>query len=185
VRHRFDRWVLISIPVAILAGSIACAPRSSQQRSVAGVGDTTAEVGVPAPAPVETTTEAGVSPRDAANVVREYYRAIQERRYEDAYRAWVSDGAASGKTLDVFRSGFASTASVQVVVGTPGPIEGAAGSRYIEVPVRLVAVAQDGTRESFTGKYVLRRSVVDGATAEQRTWRIYSAQVRRERPASR
>src|SRR5437763_11001633 len=67
---------------------------------------------------------------DAANVVRAYYRAIDERRYGDAYRQWASDGAASGKSFEAFRDGFASTATVDVAPGPPGPIEGAAWSRY-------------------------------------------------------
>lgn len=119
---------------------------------------------------------------DAANVVRAYYRAIDERRYGDAYRQWASDGAASGKSFEAFRDGFASTATVDVAPGPPGPIEGAAGSRYVEIPVRLTAVARDGTRQTFVGTYTLRRSVVDGATPAQRAWRIHSARIRVDRP---
>jgi hypothetical protein len=116
----------------------------------------------------------------AANVVRAYYRDINERRYEHAYRLWASDGEASGKSLDAFRDGFENTASVGVELGTPGPMGAAAGSRYVEIPVRITAVATDGGRQIFSGSYTLRRSVVDGATAEQRAWRIYSAKVRRD-----
>ena len=130
------------------------------------------------PAPTDTEAQTQDS-GDAANVVRDYYRAINARRYGDAYRLWASDGAASGKSLETFRDGFATTASVDAVLGTPGPIEGAAGSRYVEIPVRVTAVATDGGRQAFTGSYTLRRSVVDGATPEQRAWRIYSAKVRR------
>ena len=35
----------------------------------------------------------------------------------------------------------------------------------------------DGRQQNYRGKYVLRRSMVDGATAEQRVWRIYSADI--------
>jgi hypothetical protein len=132
------------------------------------------------PAPAGTATQARDSTGGAANVVLAYYRAINERRYRDAYRLWESDGAASGKSVEAFRDGFGSTASVGVVLGAPGRIEGAAGSRYIEIPVRITAIASDGGRQAFIGRYTLRRSVVDGATPEQRTWRIYSAHVRRE-----
>ena len=118
---------------------------------------------------------------DAADVIRVYYAAIKNRRYPDAYRCWGSDGAASGKSLEAFRDGFANTAAVAVAIGTPGPVEGAAGSRYVEIPVRIIASARDGTRQRFSGKYTLRRSVVDGATPELRAWRIYSAKIRRER----
>jgi hypothetical protein len=118
---------------------------------------------------------------EPADVVRAYYRAINERRFNDAYQLWVSSGAASGKSLEAFRAGFAQTASVDVVLGTPGRIEGAAGSRYVEIPVRISAVPTKGERQAFIGAYTLRRSVVDGATPEQRAWRIYSAKIRRER----
>jgi len=117
----------------------------------------------------------------AANVILAYYQAINERRYRDAYRLWASGGAASGKSLGAFAGGFDRTGSVAVVLGAPGPIGAAAGSRYIEIPVRITATATDGGRQAFIGTYTLRRSVVDGATQEQRVWRIYSAQIRRDR----
>lgn len=134
-------------------------------------------------APADAAAQASDSTEDAnaaANVIRDYYSAINERRYEDAYHLWGSGGAASGQTLETFRDGFASTTSVEVRIGISGPIEGAAGSRYVEIPVWIAAVAKDGLRQSFSGTYTMRRAVVDGATAEQRAWRIYSAKVRRD-----
>lgn len=117
------------------------------------------------------------SPAVAVDVIRAYYRAIDEQRYRDAYQLWGSDGEASGKSFDAFRSGFTETVSVEVTPGTPGPMEGAAGSRYIDVPVRVAATLRDGTTQSFTGTYTLRRAVVDGATAAQRAWHIASARM--------
>jgi len=134
------------------------------------------------PPSADTTTPAPDPSDGAADIVRAYYRAINERRYEDAYRLWVSEGAASGKSLEVFRSGFANTASVEVVLGTPGSIGAAAGSRYIEIPVQIHAVTAEGGQQAFVGAYTLRRSVVDGATPEQRAWRIYSAKIRQSTP---
>lgn len=124
------------------------------------------------------SADAGTDETAAPEVVRAYYGAIGDRRFRDAYRLWASEGAASGKTLEQFEAGFAGTAAVEVEVGSPGPIGAAAGSRYIEVPVRISARLGDGTRQEFTGTYTLRRSVVDGATPEQRAWRIHSAAVR-------
>jgi hypothetical protein len=158
--------------IALVALVLACGcQRSGPPASQPGVG--------PAPAPSESAAPADSdSAEGAANVVRAYYRDINERRYEHAYRWWASDGAASGKSLATFRDGFENTASVGVELGTPGPIGAAAGSRYIEIPVLITAVETDGGRRVFSGSYTLRRSVVDGATAEQRAWRIYSAKVR-------
>ncbi|HET9251110.1 MAG TPA: hypothetical protein VFP58_03245 [Candidatus Eisenbacteria bacterium] len=128
---------------------------------------------------IQDTTLGEPSPEHAADLIREYYRAIAERRYPDAYRMWASSGRASGQTLDQFQRGFEGTASVEVDVAPPSRVEGAAGSRYVEVPVLVTARRTDGTRESLGGTYTLRRSVVDGATPEQRAWRISSAKIRR------
>lgn len=114
----------------------------------------------------------------ALEVIRSYYAAITERRYREARGLWASSGAASGQTLEEFQSGFANTAAVEVDMGDAGQIGAAAGSRYLDVPVRIRARLRDGTRQEFQGTYTLRRSVVDGATAEQRAWRIYSAHIR-------
>jgi hypothetical protein len=157
-------WCSVVLALALLLLASGC-QESSSPVSRAGAGPTSARADA-----------AGV----AANVIRDYYSAINERRYEDAYRLWGSGGAASGQTLETFRDGFASTTSVEVTIGIPGPIEGAAGSRYVEIPVRIAAVAKDGLRQSFSGTYTMRRAVVDGATPEQRAWRIHSARVTRD-----
>jgi len=130
------------------------------------------------PAPAESPALVdSESAEGAAAVVRAYYGAINERRYAEAYHLWASSGAASGKSLAVFRDGFTHTTAVELELGAPGRIEGAAGSRYVEIPVRITAVAADGGRQPFAGSYTLRRSEVDGATAEQRAWRIRSANL--------
>ena len=121
------------------------------------------------------------SAADATNLVRAYYRAIDERRYPDAYQLRESNGAASSKSFDEFRSGFSETAAVEAMLGTPGRVEGAAGSRYVDIPVRVVARLRNGATQEFTGTYTLRRSVVDGAKPEQRAWHIYSAKLRQVR----
>ena len=65
---------------------------------------------------------------------------------------------------------------------TPGRVDAAAGSRYIEVPVAIDAKQRDGSVRQYVGAYVLRRAVVDGASTEQRQWRIASADLREVRP---
>src|SRR5262249_47824571 len=106
---------------------------------------------------------------------RDYYDAINRREYERAYRLWAGQGEASKQTLEGFRRGFATTASVRLTVETAGRIGAAAGSRYVGVPVALAARSTRGETRHYRGTYTLRRSVVDGATREQRAWRIYSA----------
>ena len=110
--------------------------------------------------------------------IQDYYAAINEHRYRDAYVHWERGGLASGKSFDLFQRGFEETRRVEVTLGSPGRIEGAAGSRFVEVPVRIKARTRGGDRQEYSGSYTLRLSVVDGATPEQRSWHIYSASVR-------
>ena len=96
-----------------------------------------------------------------------------------AYRDWARDGSASGKKLDEFTAGFAETKRAQLVRSVPYRIEGAAGSRYLDVQVAVEALTRAGEVQRFEGTYTLRRSEVDGATADQRRWHIESAKVRK------
>jgi hypothetical protein len=124
------------------------------------------------------TTDSSTGAAGAVAVIREYYAAISAQRLHDAYHLWSDNGAASKQTFEEFAQGFDDTRSVSVTPGPPGRIEGAAGSRFVEIPVTIDAVAASGEHRRFTGSYVLRRAVVPGATPEQRSWRIYTAQIR-------
>jgi len=116
------------------------------------------------------------TPEDAVALVRNYYAAIEARDYDRAYLLWA-DGA-NRQTPEQFAAGFATTAHVAATIDTPGRMEAAAGSRYIEVPVAIESAQQDGSVRRYVGAYTLRRAVVDGATPEQRQWRIASADIR-------
>ena len=118
------------------------------------------------------------SPEEAAAVIRTYYAAINALDYSRAYGLWSDGGRASGQSPDQFAAGFGGTSVVMVDIGTPGAIEAAAGSRFIQIPVTLRAQQTDGSSRRFEGHYVLRRAVVDGASDTQRTWRIASADLR-------
>lgn len=142
--------------------------------------DPAAEPQLPGTAPVEATAPEGPGPGDAIAVVRAYYGAINAADYARAHALWAA--GASGQTPEQFALGFANTASVVVDVESPGRVEGAAGSRYIEVPVAVEAHQRDGGVRRFVGAYTLRRSVADGAGETQRQWRIASADIREVRP---
>ncbi|MGH7540083.1 MAG: hypothetical protein ACRELC_03695 [Gemmatimonadota bacterium] len=124
---------------------------------------------------------ASTSAAAAADVVRRYYAAIEARDYRRAYESWAADGTASGQTFEEFAAGFTETTSIAIEIGAPGRVEPAAGSRYVEVPVVIRAVTATGEERRFEGTYTLRRSVVDGATAAQRRWHLYSAEIARIR----
>lgn len=137
-------------------------------------------VGEQNPATPPTTPEPG--PGDAAQVIRDYYTAIDARDYGTAWHLWSDDGAASHQTMQQFASGFAETTSASVEIGTPGDEDAGAGQRYIEVPVNVSATHADGSRHRYAGSYTLHRTVVDGASAEERAWRISSARLHETAP---
>ncbi len=117
------------------------------------------------------------SAHDAVAVLRDYYAAINRQEYQRAWSSWSDGGHSSGQTPQQFADGFANTAQVALQAGVPGPMEGAAGSRYIEIPDTIDATQRDGSVRRYTGVYTLRRALVDGATDAQRAWHIASASL--------
>ena len=127
-------------------------------------------------------SEGEPTPEDAVALVRDYYAAINGGDFGRAHALWSDGGNASGQSLQQFANGFTDTTGVSVQIKEPGRIDAAAGSRYIEVPVAIDAKQRDGSVRQYVGAYVLRRAVVDGASPEQRQWRIASADLREVRP---
>lgn len=118
-------------------------------------------------------------PTEARQVVVDYYAAINARDYRKAYASWSDDGAASGQSFEHFSGGYANTESVVATVGEAIDEEGAAGSRYISVPVELQSRLFNGTTRAYKGRFALRAVVADGATAQQRRWHLSSAEMQR------
>lgn len=113
---------------------------------------------------------------DAVEVVQQYYASLEAKDFASAYAQWI-DGA-SGQSAEQFAAGFNDVAQIIVTADAPARMEGAAGSRYVEVPVAVETTFNDGRVRRDVGAYVLQRSVVDGATDAQRAWRIASADLR-------
>jgi len=116
--------------------------------------------------------------QDAVQLIRNYYRWINQKKYEGAFGIWEKreDGnAANGQSFEKFENGFSDTASVSVEIGEPGEIEVAAGSNYIEIPVVISAMTESGHAQKFAGTYTMRSSNL----ADDRSWYIYSAKVRK------
>lgn len=126
-----------------------------------------------------TDRGAEASPAAARQVVRDYYAAIDARDFAKAYAMWSDDGAASGQSFEHFRDGYANTASVRATVGEPFNEEGAVGSRYIQVPMELVARQRDGGEKRYRGRFTLRAVMADGASETQRRWHLASADIQR------
>ncbi len=156
----------------LIAGFIVSCTKSGDEPAM--VPDT-GPASSPAAADDVTSPRTASSADSAVGALREYYTAINAGAYQDAYRLWASGGQASGQSLQQFSEGFAETESSTVIPGSPGRIEGAAGSRFIEIPAVVRGVLRTGEQQCFEGSYTLVRSVVDGATPDQRNWRIYSA----------
>lgn len=144
-------------------------------------GDTPIRAAPPAPAPRQAPTasrETVDSAGDPAAVVRDYYAAIRAHDYLRAYRMWETSGQRNVRSYARFAAGFDSTESVEVKTGAPGRVEGAAGSRFVTVPVEVESRLRSGARQRFTGTYTLRRAEVPGASAAQRRWHLYTASIR-------
>jgi membrane-bound inhibitor of C-type lysozyme len=65
-------------------------------------------------------------------------------------------------------------------LGAPGEIEAGAGQRYVTVPVQVYGRLRQGARPfNMRGSVTLHRvGDVDGASADQRRWRIRSADIK-------
>ena len=120
--------------------------------------------------------------QDALAVIRDYYASIESHSYARAYSLWSDGGRASKQTPQQFADGFAETAHVEATLGEPGDEDAGAGQRYLQVPVAITATRTDGSVHRYAGQYTLHRTVVDGATADQRAWRIASADLREVKP---
>ena len=115
------------------------------------------------------TSFAPDSAEAAADVVRRYHAAITARRYEEADALREPEGDAAPA------ANFARYATWAAEVGTPGRIDSGAGQRYITVPFTVVAARSGGGDERLVGSAVLHHVAdIDGATPEQRRWRIRS-----------
>lgn len=114
------------------------------------------------------------SAEGAAQVLQTYYALIEAGRYDEAW-ALRSPGASGPESKAAFVRSFAPYAEYHATIGTPGPIQGAAGSLYVEVPVQTYGRMKEGTPFSSAGTVTLRRANdVPGSTAAQRRWHIYA-----------
>ena len=128
--------------------------------------------------PTQSVASATPIQQAAVQAIRDYYSAISSQDYRRAYLAWDGEGASSQQSVEQFTQGFAHTASTAVEVGTPGRLDGAAGSSYIEIPVAISATTTTGTLQQFRGSYVLRRvNGISGSAPDQRGWHLYSANL--------
>jgi hypothetical protein len=107
----------------------------------------------------------------AVGVVRAYYAAVSRHDYRAAFALWHGR-----QSYARFRRGYAQTVRATVTPIAPFDSEGAAGSVYATVKVRVDALLRSGRYQHFVGSYTLRRvNDVPGSTAAQRRWHIVGA----------
>jgi len=112
----------------------------------------------------------------AARRLQAYCDAVATKRYGDAYAFWGDGGKRSGLTLAQFRESFAKYAAYDCHLYTPGDMEGAAGSSYVTIPLKVTGALTKGGGFVLEGPITMRRvNDVDGSTAEQRRWHIESS----------
>lgn len=137
------------------------------------VSNATAPV-IEAPAPVIDETAQG-----AADLVKRYYALIEHKDYAQAWALWEDVGKASGMTAQAFAASFDKYSDYRAQVGAPGAIDAGAGQRYVTVPVQVFGNLKAGNKLfNMAGSITLHRTAVDGASVEQKSWRIRTADIK-------
>ncbi|AQR74327.1 hypothetical protein BXU08_12300 [Sphingomonas sp. LM7] len=128
--------------------------------------------------PVSEAPFAEDSAQGAADVVQTYYALLGEQKYGQAYRLW--DAGAAGMDAPAFAASFDRYSEYHATIGVPGRIDSGAGQRYVNVPVRVQGRLKRGAQPfEMRGSVTLHRTAdIDGATAEQRRWRIRSTDIK-------
>jgi membrane-bound inhibitor of C-type lysozyme len=130
-------------------------------------------------APVSEAPATQESAQGAADIVQTYYALIGEGRYRQAWALWGNGGKASGMSAQAFAASFGRYSEYHANIGAPGAVDAGAGQRYVTVPVQAYGRLKEGGRPfNLLGSVTLHRvGDIDGATAEQKQWRIRSADL--------
>ena len=138
----------------------------------------------PLPAGGDSSALDPSDPRAAVDVVLTYYGDLARRDFRAAAQAWGPSGPPD-QTYDQFVAGFAEIREVRAVVDEPSAPEGAAGSVYVTVPVRVATLRTDSSVWGTTGGYTLRRvNAMPGAEPWSLRWHLVSAELHERRVPS-
>ena len=167
---------LILAPVLAAVAPLAILACSGGSDVVASPEESEAVANYEPPVPVGGDATENVDdkgPDGATAVVRAYFDAVRDGRSAEAYRLWADDGKRTGLDPVAFADHVKTLKDIDVAVGEPGMIEGAAGSLYIQVPVQTSGVGPDGKPFDADGIVTLRRvNDVDGAEERDLFWHI-------------
>lgn len=186
---------IIIIPLLLTATLTACDRTGTDTRNGLYANDDATETEAPAntgqavapgepgglPDDRNLVEESPIDPKSgqgAGQVLQSYAALLEQARWAEARRLWTQGGEGSGLSPQAFEKSFAKFAEVHAEIGAPGAVEGAAGSAYVELPIRIYGKLKDGREFSSAGTATLRRvNDVPGSTEEQRRWHIYRIEV--------
>lgn len=132
--------------------------------------------------PVAEGTIDPKSAQGAGQVLQRFGGLLEQRHFAEAYRLWSDGGRASGQSEAEFAAAYDQYAEIRSEVGAPGPMEGAAGSAFVDIPFRLYGKLKSGEPFNLAGTITLRRvNDVPGSTEEQRRWHIYRSELKPSR----
>ena len=169
--------------VSIIAASLVACEHASSGTVASGAHDSTQAVATPAVRSVRDSAVTESSVADSAPSPRTSMDTVDPGAVVGAYLGALRSHTAARDTMlwepptgsdDGFRT-LRDTTVAAFHVGMPGRIEGAAGSRYVDVPL-TVDLATPTAPIRLRGIATLRRAVVDGASDAQRRWRIVRIQ---------
>lgn len=164
--------------VALVAASLVACEHTSSGTAASGATDTSATAAI---APEHSVRDSAA--QDSASASRVLSDTADPRTALTAYLASLQAHSIARDSMvwepstgsdDGFRT-FRDTTITAFDLGTPGRIEGAAGSRYVDVPL-TIDLATPTAPIRVRGTATLRRAVVDGASEAQRHWRIVRIQ---------
>jgi hypothetical protein len=160
--------VRVGCSAALLVVLTACGLSSAQPTLPSSAPAPTA---APPPPESGSTTPplAGFADTTAAvQVVLDYYIAIAQKQYDQAYGLWAQNGAASGQTRSKFKQGYANTAGLSVLLD-----HATVSADAVTVPITILSVLNNSDQtqqpQRFAGIYTLRQ--------EGGGWRIASATI--------
>ena len=176
---RGSRLAIHRLPLALLTCAVATScsePAGKSGSAQRGAIDTVQVVfGDTSPAATSAGSGSASDSAEIVDVVERYYRNLDTGNLRAAYD--LLEDSPDRPSYRGFAEQHQGRSDIRVMTRRPGRIEGAAGSRYVEVPVLVSFRKADGTREKMEVSHTLRKSVVDGASATQRSWRITSSKV--------
>ncbi len=89
----------------------------------------------------QPTTPPEVNNAGAVQTIVNYYSAINQQHYDQAYRVWANNGAASGQTLQQFQQGLANTVHADVLIGNLQGLNNSTDN--VNIPVTITSIIND------------------------------------------